>query len=33
VLRFSIPDAKIATVDVIADQTRLKEFELAVHGE
>jgi len=33
VLRFSIADGKIATVDVIAEQTRLKELELAVLGE
>lgn len=30
VLRFSIADGKIATVDVIAEQERLKELELAV---
>ena len=33
VLRFSIADGKIATVDLIADQTRLNELELAVLGE
>ena len=32
-LRFSIADEKIATVDVIAEQTRLNELELAVLGE
>ena len=33
VLRFSIADGKIATVDVIAEQTRLNELALAVLGE
>jgi RNA polymerase sigma factor (sigma-70 family) len=33
VLRFSIADGKIATVDVIAEPTRLNELELAVLGE
>jgi hypothetical protein len=33
VLRFSVADGKIATVDVIADAGHLREFELAVLGE
>ena len=33
VLRFSIADGKIATVNVIAEPTRLNELELAVLGE
>jgi RNA polymerase sigma-70 factor (ECF subfamily) len=33
VLRFSFADGKIATVDVIADPARLREFELAVLDE
>jgi RNA polymerase sigma factor (sigma-70 family) len=33
VLRFSIASGKIATVDVIAEQARLNELELAVLGE
>ena len=33
VLRFSIEEGKIATVDVIAEPTRLNELELAVLGE
>ena len=33
VLRFAIASEKIATVDVIAEPTRLKELELAVLGE
>lgn len=33
VLRFSVADGKIATVDVIADPTRLREFDLAVLDE
>jgi RNA polymerase sigma-70 factor (ECF subfamily) len=33
VLRFSIADGRIATVDVIAEPTRLNELEVAVLGE
>lgn len=33
VLRFFIADGKIATVDIVADRARLREFELAVLGE
>ena len=33
VLRFSMSDGKIATVDVIAEPTRLNELEVAVLGE
>jgi RNA polymerase sigma-70 factor, ECF subfamily len=33
VLRFSVADRKIATVDVIGEQTRLKELELAILAE
>jgi len=33
VLRFAIASNKIATLDVIAEPTRLKELELAVLGE
>jgi len=33
VLRFSIANGKIATVDVIGEQVRLKELELAVLAE
>lgn len=33
VLRFSIADSKIASVDVIAEPTRLNELEVAVLGE
>ena len=33
VLRFSIADGKIVTVDVTAEQKRLNELELAVLGE
>ena len=33
VLRFSLADGKILTVDVIADPARLREFDLAVLDE
>ena len=33
VLRFSFADGKIATVDVIADPARLREFDLAMLDE
>jgi RNA polymerase sigma-70 factor (ECF subfamily) len=33
VLRFSFADGKIATVEIIADPVRLREFDLAVLDE